>query len=383
MKKIIQQVTDDRTMRKIVLSRPSDKTVIKTTASFFEKNGQLFIQFETLHTDGKATHVNISAAEAADYTERIFKENFGQADIIAAGGTCTVMTSSSGRLHIKNNIKPAAAVEVKSHDSEKRYILAEESAYPFLYLLGISDEKGHVFDKKRAKYRQINRFLELIGDIYDKLPQGKLTVCDLCCGKGYLTFAVYWYLTEKMSREVGMYGVDLKSDVIAGCAGYALKLGYGGMHFIDGDAYNFTPPEHPALVISLHACDTATDIVLAGAVKQEADVILSTPCCHHELNGQISCPSLAFITDYSILRQKLCDAATDALRALRLRIEGYELTAIELTDPEETPKNVLLRAVRNKNSLSKDRQESLIAEYRSACSLLGAEPMLDKLLERK
>ncbi|MHB1154219.1 MAG: class I SAM-dependent methyltransferase [Eubacteriales bacterium] len=383
MKKIIQQVTDDRTMKKIVLSRPSDKTIIKTTATLFEKNGQLFVQSETLHTDGKATHVNISAPEAADYIERIFKEDFGQADIITTGGSCTVMISSSGRLHIKNNIKPSAAIAVKSHDSEKRYILAEESAYPFLYLLGISDEKGRVFDKKRAKYRQINRFLELVGDIYDKLPQGKLTVCDLCCGKSYLTFAVYWYLTEKMSREVDMYGVDLKSDVIAGCVDYALKLGYGGMHFIEGDAYNFTPPARPVLVISLHACDTATDIVLAGAVKQGADVILSTPCCHHELNSQIDCPTLAFITGYSILQQKLCDAATDALRALRLRIEGYEVTAIELIDPEETPKNVLLRAVRNKSSLSEEQQESLIAEYRTACSLLGADPMLDKLLKRK
>lgn len=383
MKKIIQQVTDDRTMKKIVLSRPSDRTIIKTTASFFEKSGQLFIQFETLHTDGKATHINISAPEAADYTESIFKENYSQADIITTGGSCTVMISSSGRFHIKNNIKPAAAVAVKSHDSEKRYILAEESAYPFLYLLGISDEKGHIFDKKRAKYRQINRFLELVGDIYDKLPQGKLTVCDLCCGKSYLTFAVYWYLTEKMSREVDMYGVDLKSDVIADCADYALKLGYGGMHFIDGDAYNFTPPGRPALVISLHACDTATDIVLAGAVKQGADVILSTPCCHHELNNQIDCQSLAFITGYSILRQKLCDAATDALRALRLRSEGYEVMVIELIDPEETPKNVLLRAVRNKSGLSEEQQESLIAEYRTACCLLGADPMLDKLLEGK
>ncbi len=383
MKKIIQQVTDDRTMKKIVLSRPSDKTIIKTTASLFEKNGQLFVQSETLHTDGKATHVNISAPEAADYIERIFKEGYGQADIITTGGACTVMISSSGRLHIKNNIKPATAAAVKPHDSEKRYILAEESAYPFLYLLGISDEKGRVFDKKRAKYRQINRFLELVGDIYDKLPQGKLIICDLCCGKSYLTFAVYWYLTEKMSREVDMYGVDLKSDVIADCVDYALKLGYGGMHFIDGDAYNFNSPDRPALVISLHACDTATDIVLAGAVKQGADVILSTPCCHHELNSQIDCPSIAFITDYSILRQKLCDAATDALRVLRLRIEGYEVTAIELIDPDETPKNVLLRAVRNKSSLSKEQQESLIAEYRIACSMLGADPMLNRLLEKK
>ncbi len=338
------------------------------------------MQFETLHTDGKATHVNVSAESAGEYAERIFREGYRQADILAAGGSCTVLISSSGAMHIKNNIKNAPAAEIRQHDSEKHYILNEKSAYPFLYLLGISDENGRVFDKKRAKYRQINRFLEIIGDIYDKLPQGRLILCDLCCGKGYLTFAVYWYLTEKMGRTADMYGVDLKSDVIAECSDFAQRLGFTGLHFIHGDAYNFTPPGRPALVISLHACDTATDIVLAGAVKQEAEVILSTPCCHHELNSQIDCPPLAFITEHSILRQKLCDAATDALRTLRLQAEGYDAAAIELIDPDETPKNVLLRAVRNKKNLTAGMKEALLKEYEDACTVLGAAPMLDRLL---
>lgn len=379
MKDIVKQVTDDRTMIKIVLSRPSDRTVLKTTASFFMKKGELFIQFETLHTDGKATHVNMPAGEAPEYTERIFREGYRQSDIITTGGNCTVMISSSGGIHIKNNIKTAAPVTVGPHDSDKKYILDEQTAYPFLNLLGITDAKGRVYDKKRSKYRQINRFLELVDDIYDKLPQNKIVVCDLCCGKGYLTFAVFWFLTEKKGRETEMYGVDIKGDVIAECAAAAEKLGYGKLHFINGDAYHFTPPEHPALVISLHACDIATDIVLAGAVKQTADVILSTPCCHHELNGQIDCMPLSFITGHSILRQKLCDAATDALRILRLQIAGYETTAIELIDPDETPKNVLLRAVR-KNVPDDSRRGALIDEYKAACRLLGADPALDKLL---
>lgn len=373
-------MTDGRTLKKIVLSRPSDKTIVKTTASLFEKGGLLYMQFETLHTDGKATHVNVSAGSAGEYAERIFREGYRQADILAAGGSCTALISSSGAIHIKNNIKTAPAAEIRQHDSDKHYILNEKSAYPFLYLLGISDENGRVFDKKRAKFRQINRFLEIIGDIYDKLPQDKLIICDLCCGKGYLTFAVYWYLTEKMGRTADIYGVDLKSDVIAECSDFAEQLGFTGMHFIHGDAYNFTPPGHPALVISLHACDTATDIVLAGAVKQEAEVILSTPCCHHELNSQIDCPPLSFITEHSILRQKLCDAATDALRTLRLQAEGYDVTAIELIDPDETPKNVLLRAVKSKTGLAREKKEALLKEYKAACALLGAVPTLDRLL---
>lgn len=377
MKSIIRKAADDRTLKKIVLSRPADKTVKKLSASLFEKNGSLFMQLETIRSDGKAVHENIPAGEADAYIEGMFKSGYGQADIITTGGSCTALLSSSGKIHIKNNIKPAAGIAVRQHDAEKRYILADESAHDFLYLLDISDQKGRVFDKKRAKYRQINRFLELVDDVYDKLPPGKLTVCDLCCGKSYLTFAVYWYLTFKRDRAVDIYGVDLKSDMIAGSSAFAEKLGYSGMHFICGDAFGFVTPSKPALVISLHACDTATDIVLAGAVKQEADVILSTPCCHHELSGQIDSPPLAFITDSPILRQKLCDAATDALRMLRLRCEGYDVTAIELVDPDETPKNVLLRAVRRKNG---PVDAALPEAYRTACRFLGADPALGRLL---
>ena len=377
MRSVIQKATDDRILKKIVLSRPSDKGIKKLSATPFEKNGSLFMQLETFRSDGKALHENVPADEAGLCLEELFKQGYGQADIITAGGSCTAVVSSSGKIHMKNNIKPASGIAARKHDAEKRYILAEESAHPFLYLLGISDEKGRVFDKKRAKYRQINRFLELVDDIYDKLPPGKLTVCDLCCGKGYLTFAVYWYLTQKRGREVDMYGVDLKSDMIADGSAVAERLGFSGMHFCCGDAFVFVPPSQPTLVISLHACDTATDIVLAGAVKQEADVILSTPCCHHELSVQIDSPPLAFITDSPILRQKLCDAATDALRMLRLRCEGYDVTAIELIDPEETPKNVLLRAVRRKNGPSR---ASLPEEYRTACRFLGVDPMIGRLL---
>lgn len=370
---IINKAIENRTLKKIVLSRPSDKSVIKVTASLFEKKGRLFIQFETRHADGRATHVNTEAAKAASEAGRLFNEGFFQADIITSGGNCTVMRSSSGAVHIKNNIKADTEKEaaVGQHDEKKRYMLDEESAYPFLHLLGISDEKGRIFDKKRAKYRQINRFLELVGDIYDRLPEGRLIVCDLCCGKSYLTFAVYWYLTVKMGRETDMYGVDKKSDVIAYCAGCAEKLGYDRLHFIDGDAYNFSPPARPSLVISLHACDTATDIVLAGAVRQGAEVIMSTPCCHHELNSRIDCAALGFITRHSMLRQKLCDAATDALRSLLLEREGYAVSAIELVDPDETPKNVLIRAVRRGAGISEERRAAIEAEYRAACALLG------------
>ncbi len=205
-----------------------------------------------------------------------------------------------------------------------------------------------MYDKKRSKFRQINRFLELVRDVEDRLPKGELRICDLCCGKSYLSFAVYHYFVNVKKYSVHMTGIDLKPDVIAYCSEVARDLGFDGLEFICGDIKEYKTDKKPSLVISLHACDIATDIVLTSAADWQADVILSTPCCHHELNHSISCEALSFITDYSMLRQKLCDAATDALRLKRLEAAGYTTAALELIDPDETPKNIMLRAVRKK-----------------------------------
>ena len=178
-----------------------------------------------------------------------------------------------------------------------------------------------------------------------------------------------------------MYGVDLKADVISLCADGAKRLGYDGMVFLHQNALEFVPDTRPDMMISLHACDIATDIVLSGAVKHGADVILSTPCCHHEMFSQISSPALGFITDYPILKQKLCDAATDALRAKRLELENYSVTAIELVDPDETPKNVLIRAIKRKKPMSKSRRDEIQKQYDEALALLSVTPKLGELLK--
>ena len=176
-----------------------------------------------------------------------------------------------------------------------------------------------------------------------------------------------------------MYGVDLKADVIAFCREVATSLGWSGMEFSEGDVSRFVPPEPPDLVISLHACDVATDYVLAGAVRSDARVILSTPCCHHELNRQMQCEELDFICRHSMLRQKLADAATDGLRAQILQIFGYDVTVSELIDPEETPKNLIIRAVKSRKTPLAARC-ALLASYRSACELLHVRPTLATLL---
>lgn len=225
-------------------------------------------------------------------------------------------------------------INIAGHDRVKQHILT--GAEPFLIRLGVSDANGRVHDKKQPKFRQINRFLELIRDTESALPAtGCPHICDLCCGKSYLSFAVYHYFTAIRHREVHMVGVDMKADVMDACNDIARDLGMTGLSFLCADISLYESDEPVDMVISLHACDTATDLVLGKAIEWKAKVVLSTPCCHHELNRTLNCPELEFIARHSLLRQKLCDAATDALRLARLEAAGYEVAALELIDPEE------------------------------------------------
>ena len=200
-------------------------------------------------------------------------------------------------------------IDIAGHDRVKQHILT--GAEPFLIRLGVSDANGRVHDKKQPKFRQINRFLELIRDTESALPAtGCLHICDLCCGKSYLSFAVYHYFTAIRHREVHMVGVDMKADVMEACNDIARDLGMTGLSFLCADISLYESDEPVDMVISLHACDTATDLVLGKAIEWKAKVVLSTPCCHHELNRTLNCPELEFIARHSLLRQKLCDAAT-------------------------------------------------------------------------
>ena len=237
-------------------------------------------------------------------------------------------------------------------------------------------------DKKQGKFRQINRFIEHIEGVYDKLPKsGEISVYDLCCGKSYLSFAVYYYLTAVKKREVRMLGVDLKRDVISWCASLAQRLGYDGMRFICDDIAALPDDEAPDMVISLHACDVATDIVINRAIELGAKIILSTPCCHRYLNDKINAEALGFVTDYPHLKNKMCEAITDAIRLARLSAAGYKVSALELTDPENTPKNTLLRAVRE-DKVSEELLALRAEKYNAVLRFVlgdGAEAYLDEI----
>ena len=348
-------------LKKAVFSKPRDKSVVRMVATLRLIGKKEMLQAEYFMSDNKAIHKNIAFFELYDALLSIIPE-FSQINLITTAGECELKRSKSGKTALIGVSKLLSAidtdgegevekVEIGGNDRKKERILRGNE--PFLVYLGVSDENGRIYDKKRSKFNQINRFLEMIRDVEEALPTDEINVCDLCCGKSYLSFAAYHYFANVKKMKVTMYGADLKSDVIEYCKGVAEKLGFDGLTFVCADINKFVPEWKNGrgvdLVISLHACDTATDVVIENAIKWHSRVILSTPCCHHELNHTLNCPALSFIADYSMLKQKLCDAATDALRLKLLEANGYSADALELIDPEQTPKNVMLRAVAKKN----------------------------------
>lgn len=363
-------------LKKAVFSKPCDPEAVKMTLTLRAVGGKTVAQAETLRKDNKALHENIAVEDVARFSALC--QAFLQVNILTTAGDCELRRSKNGRSVLLGGEKLWRALEkggtpkacVMANNREKSYILSGDEA--FLKLLDVSDQNGRIKDKRQSKFRQINRFLELIRDCVGHLPrEGRLRICDLCCGKSYLSFAAYHYFVNVLKREVRMTGVDLKADVVEHCNRVASSLGFDGLDFVCGDVREYQSEEPVHMVISLHACDVATDIVLQKATEWGAQVILSTPCCHHEMNHTLSCPTLSFIADHSMLRQKLCDAATDALRLKRLEANGYAVAALELIDPEETPKNVMLRAIKKKGfSPDSDEAKRLMEEYRSAKAFL-------------
>lgn len=374
----IAEMSDD-TLR-VSFSKPRDRSIVRARGRMIESGaGTRYLQIETFTSDNKVTHKNIPERDIPFEVARMATGEFSQTNLISSSASLQIGISSKGRLLINKGKGQAPSAALPSHDKKKNHIIDSEKYAAFLSELGVCDKEGRVFDKKRAKYRQLNRFVELLDDVYDKLPkEGELTVCDLCCGKSYLTFAVYLYLEKVKGRQVEMYGVDLKSDVIDYCHGVAERMGLSGLHFVCGDISNFDCGRSVDLVVSLHACDIATDIVLAYAIEHRARLILSTPCCHHEMFHQLGTEPLAPIMKHSILKQKFADLLTDSMRTLMLEAKGYRAEAIELIDPDETPKNVMIRAAYTGRE---DRRA--MEEYDRLADEFGVDPTLRRLLAKE
>ena len=262
-----------------------------------------------------------------------------------------------------------------NHNRKKQYILEEGTMVPFLRDLGVMTEEGKIVRTKFDKFRQINRFLEFIEDILPQLDKGReVTILDFGCGKSYLTFAMYYYLHELKQYDIRIIGLDLKTEVIRHCNELSKKYGYEKLTFLEGDIADYEGVDRVDMVVTLHACDTATDYALAKAVGWHAKVILSVPCCQHEINGQIANDVLKPILKHGLLKERFSAIVTDALRAEYLEREGYEVQVLEFIDMEHTPKNILIRAI----DIGKKGKNS--KRIKDCEAFLNVEPTLGRLL---
>ena len=379
MDKLLNDIFQNQTLTGLTLSKCEDQTILRTTGRLIKLKDGVYLALESFLSDGKAVHKNIPIRDAAQALLSLIPDQYKQANIRTTGGDCEIKVSKKGKVTVIDRIrKENAAAANLDHNREKQYIIPADKPVDFLIALGVQDASGRIFDKKRSKFRQINRFLEMVADIESNIADAEeLYILDLCCGKSYLSFAVYYYFTQLRGRRVVMDCVDLKQDVIAYCSEVAQKLGYADLHFVAGDIRHFPIRRAPDLTVSLHACDIATDIVLAKGIDSGARVILSTPCCHHEMMHQLKATGSAMdlVLEHSILKQKFADAATDALRCKLLQINGYDVVALELIDPEETPKNVLIRAVKSKNP-NPQKIAQYKREYEQLCQMLNIHPYL-------
>ncbi len=351
--------------------------VLKIKVRPVEKKGILYFQLESF-TKTQVFHENLMPEEAA---ARIleYMGSFRQLQVTTRSVNYTVLVSKKGKVTIqKKRLEKELEEAALSHNRSKKYILREGMAVPFLEDLGIMTSEGKIVKSRFDKFRQMNRFLEFIEDILPRLDKGReLTILDFGCGKSYLTFAMYYYLHELKEYDIRIIGLDLKEDVIEHCSELARKYGYEKLTFLVGDIADYEGVQAVDMVVTLHACDTATDYALAKAIGWNAQVILSVPCCQHELNKQIANEMLAPIMDYGLLKERFAALVTDGLRAKYLETAGYETQVLEFIDMEHTPKNILLRAVKSKKD-----NVSAKREIRECETFLQVKPTLGKLLYR-
>ena len=367
-----------------VLSGQQEKNdFLKVKVRPMLSGGKVLIQAEEFR--GKqAFHKNLELKEASSYLTDLMEHSFKQAQVETEGWTGQMLVSKKGKASVKvkkktetvqNSTLEAAWKKGLSHNRKKRYIIEEGTAVPFLVDLGVQTKEGKIVNSRYDKFRQINRFLEFIEDILPKLDKSRENVIlDFGCGKSYLTFAMYHYLKELKGYPVRIIGLDLKDDVIKKCNDLASRYGYEKLSFYTGDIASYEGVDHVDMVVTLHACDVATDYALEKAVRWGAKVILSVPCCQHELNAQMENELLKPIFQYGIIKERTAALYTDALRAQILESVGYRTQILEFIDMEHTPKNLLIRAVKQGNP--KDNKNELEAIMKE----LHIKPMLYHLL---
>ena len=375
-------------VHKMVLSHPKTKGEDYKKINISRKKD--YFQVEK-YTDKQVFHENIKAEALVDKCMELVDGHYLQVNAWAEDTEYALLISKKGKCALRKIQQKQAAVApsgagcatgncaVDTHNRKKHYILEEGTVIPPLVDMGIFTQEGKVVRSMYDKYRQINRFIELIDDAVRDLNVSTLHVIDFGCGKSYLTFILYYYLTEIRGINAQIIGLDLKEDVIHNCNAAAQKYGYTGLRFELGDINGYKAPFDVDMVITLHACDTATDYALYNAIQWNAKMIFSVPCCQHELNHQMQPDTLSILSNYGIIQERFAALATDAIRGNLLEYCGYKTQLLEFIDFAHTPKNILIRATR-RSSTPKHLKEKKLQEIHAIMDEFHFNPTLYQLI---
>jgi len=379
LRKAIEEIVREDII-KLVVSNKINKDVEYNKIIFILKEDDIkqYYQIEK-YTDKQVFHENIGISDLEEKLLEFVGANYKQVDAWSNTTTFDLKISKKGKIHLGKKTSDNLKLINKGHNNEKNYILKEGMIIEPLIDLGIFTKEGKIVNSKYDKYKQINRFVEIIDDEIKKNDFKELTILDFGCGKSYLTFVLYYYFVKIKKINVKMIGLDLKKDVIAKCNDIAKRYNYENLHFELGDINGFKYDNKVDMVITLHACDTATDYALYNAIKWNSSMIFSVPCCQHEFNSQIRTDSLSILTRYGIVQERISALMTDSVRANLLESLGYRTQLLEFIDISHSPKNILIRAT--KTNISNDKKEKALSEVKVLMSQFNLSSTLFNLLK--
>lgn len=379
LKRTLEEVFKNEII-KIVISNKvkKDEKYNKIAINLKENNKNKFYQIEKF-TDKQVFHENIKINEISDKVSELIFGNYKQMTAWSNNEIFDLKISKKGKIFLGKKKNDNSKIVAKGHNKEKNYILKEGMIIEPLIDLGVFTKEGKVVNSKYDKYKQINRFIEIIDDEIKKNDYKELTILDFGCGKSYLTFVLYYYFVKIKNINVKMIGLDLKEDVIKKCNDIAKRYNYENLHFELGDINGFKYNNKVDMVITLHACDTATDYALYNAIKWNSKMIFSVPCCQHEFNSQMKANELSILTKYGIVQERVAALMTDSVRANLLECVGYKTQLLEFIDIAHSPKNILIRA--SKNNISKKKKEKSLNEVNNLIRTFNFNPTLYNLLK--
>ncbi|CAI3537884.1 class I SAM-dependent methyltransferase [Clostridium neonatale] len=377
--KAIDDMLNDELIKIVISNKINKENKYNKISIFLKENKKKeYYQIEK-YTDKQVFHENIEKEELRDKILEFIYNNYKQLNGWSEKTTFDMKISKKGKILLSKSKTNNTKLSNKSHNKEKNYILKEGTIIKPLIDLGVFTKEGKVVNSKYDKYKQINRFIEIIDDEIKKKDYKELTILDFGCGKSYLTFVLYHYFVEIKKINVKMIGLDLKEDVINKCNKIAKAYNYENLHFELGDINGFKYNNKVDMVITLHACDTATDYALYNAIKWNAKMIFSVPCCQHELNAQMKSENLNILTNYGIIQERIAALMTDSIRGNLLEYMGYKTQLLEFIDIAHSPKNILIRA--SKNKVSDEKKNIVLNEVNNLIKEFNFNPTLYKLLK--